>query len=365
MALVGCTTTSQITQEEEKVVLTNIINRVNLVGEGIFNNSMNNVSITVKPIDAREFDRLIASSKYFGGEHLSVFASINKVKSKDLESSQNEYEMLTNKLLDEGLTFDDVLSIIEIVDEQLEASEEVYVYTDPNIQLKSKYGVSEYNPFGSDGRYLTVVELEIDNRSSEAQRVCEDEFIITSNTTSYTNISTNELLNDFSAGSLRYELLHKTLMKSCEIIPSNSSIITHLVFPSFYDQEDLTIHYRIGDSLTADNFRIENYVTTNQYYFSKINIEGDKYRGYRILGESTPSITRNYPSMGVDDFHFVRIGNSVDYIGFGDFLIHDDIDFQSVEILTVRYKDKESIEIVKTPITRQDIVNGSIRIVAE
>ena len=368
VVFVGCATTIQTTQSDqvegtEKVVLTNYIDEINITGAGTF--STGNFTITVKPIDARIFDDKITASNYLGGEHRSVLTTINEVKIEDSHSSQDEFELLTNMLIEEGLSFNDIRLITEIIDENLVAADETFVYTNPDIQFDNEYGITESNPFAIQGRYLTVVEIEAVNNSNEIQKVCEYEFVITSASSAYKNLPTKELLNGIPAGSIRYEMLHKLLMNGCEVIPANSSLITHLIYPSFYDKERLTIYYQGDDTMLDEEFRINRDRKRNQYFFSRVSVEGSNTRGYRFLDNDIQSSTSQSTSNDGNDFHFVKIGNSIKYVGFQDFLIHDDIDFQSFEIFTVRYMDSNNVEVLKTPVSRQDVDSGTINVEVE
>lgn len=377
ISLIGCVTTTQIAQPEqkvaEKIVLSNYINEIKILGDAIFYDQERNLSITVKPIDARIFDQEISSGNYYGGEHRSVLTTKNIVRSSDFESNQNEYVVLSDKLLDEGLSFADIRTITEIIDGKLDAPEDQFIFTNPDIQTDNVLGVHEANPFAIDGRYLTIVELNISNRSSIPQYLCEDNFLITSSNNPYSNIHSYRLLDDISASSLRYELLHKLLMKDCLTVPANSNLKTHLVYPSFYDKNEMVVHYINGEVALKQDFQIENVSSRNHYYFSKIKVTSPRNRGYRIvvdsssrgfriLDDSNLEVQSDTHSTNYTEYHFVKIGNSIAYVGFKDFFIHDEIDFQTVEIFTVKFQNNENVDIQKTPVTTQAIANGIISI---
>lgn len=360
VTLIGCATTMQTTQtnqEVDRVILTNYIFETRIIGEGTFNDQEKNISVTVKPKDARKFDQVISSGNYYGGEHKSVLINKNAT-----QSSLNKYELLIEKLLDEGLSFEDIRTIIIIIDENLDASDDLYVYTDPDIHINNIYEVNESNPFAADGRYLTTVELEISNNSSEPQLFCEDNILITSNSNSYSNVPTDNFLNSIPTNSLRYELLHKFLMKDCKTVPANTTINTHLIYPSFYDKSEIIVHYINDETVLQEEFQIDRVWSTFKYNFSKLKIEGGRNRGYRIISGNDTYTQNNIPSAKADGYHFVKFGNSIEYVGFQEFYIHEEINFEAVEIITVRFKNDKDAEILKTPLTNQAINNGSISI---
>lgn len=361
--VVSCAPTIQTLETERtKIVLTNLIDEVKIIGEGNFVDRSKNVTISARPIDVRQFDRELSLNNYFGGEHKSVLASINEVKIEDRESFSEEYELLVSKLLDEGLSSRDIRSITEIVIGDKEANDQLYVYSDPNIYLTSYYQINETNPFAVGGRYLTLLELKMVNNSDEIQKVCENEFVFTSNDFSYSSIPASEILSNIPSSSVRYELLHKLLIKECEVLPENSTVTAYLVFPSFYDKEELSLHYINDNQTLKEGFTIQRNRVVNQYPFTKIRVAGIRTRGYRIITGSEPAnLAENTASSG-RSYHFIKMGNSINYVGYKEFLIHDDIDLETVEIFNVRYKDSENIEILKSPISRQNISDGLIEV---
>ena len=356
ITLLSCTTTNQITEsKEDKVVVSNIINEINILGESVINDAPNKISISIKPIDARLFDNTSDLSNYIGGQHRSVVSIIDSVNLEAVDAAGNEFEELSNILGREGISYNDILSISEIIDTDRDAIGQAFIFSDTAIRINSENRVNANNPFSREGRYQAIVELDIQNKSDQPRTVCEDQLAITGGTTSYTNIPTSELLEDFSAGSVQYELLHSTLLNDCKMVPANANIITHLVYPSLYKHDNLVARWDTGNSTIEREFEIERNVITNRYLFSKVEVSGENSRGYRILGNTT---TVNYsPSK---NFHFIKIGNSLNYVGFEDFYIHDEIDLHSVELFTVRQNRDESIEILRTPITRENIRDGVI-----
>lgn len=361
--VVSCAPTIQsIETERTKIVLTNLIDEVNIVGVGNFVDRSKNVTISARPIDVRQFDRELSVNHYFGGEHKSVLASIDEVRIEDRDSFSEEYGLLVSKLLDEGLSSRDIRSITDIVNEDKKVTDQLYVYSDPNIYMTSYYQINESNPFAIDGRYLTVLEIVMVNNSDEIKKVCEDEFVFTSNDFSYSSIPANEMLSNIPSGSVRYELLHKLLIKECEILPENSTVTAYLVFPSFYDKEDLSLHYIKDNQTLKEDFTIQRSRVNNQYAFTKIRVAGHRASGYRIItGSESANLAENTASSG-RSYHFIKMGNLINYVGHEEFLIHDDIDLEIVEIFTVRYMDNENVEILKSPITRQEILNGLIEV---
>lgn len=360
LTLLSCSTTNQVAEiqtNDDKVVVSNIINEITIQNESVINDDSNEISISLKPIDTRKFDYSSIFGNYIGGEHRSVASSVNRVSTETVNSLGNEFDELLGILDREGISYSDIRAILEIIETESDARGGSFIFTDPEIQVESDYAINENNPFSRDGRYQTIVELDIQNKSDRLKRVCEDQFIITSDATSYSNIPTDELLEDYSAGSTQYERLHTVLLNGCKIIPANSNIITHLVYPSFYENDKLVVRWIKDDATFESELDIEKNVMTNRYYFSKVTVE-DSTPGYRVLGNST---TIDNSSAG-NSYHFIQMGTYLDYVGLEEFFIHDDIDLQSVQIFTIRKNRDETFEIGKTPITEENIRNGVVRV---
>ncbi|WP_340104893.1 hypothetical protein [Rhodohalobacter sp. 8-1] len=365
LTLLSCSTTNQVAESQvdeiqtndDKVVVSNIINEITIQNESVINDDSNEISISLKPIDTRKFDYSSIFGNYVGGEHRSVASSINRVSTETVNSLGNEFDELLGILDREGISYNDIRAILEIIETESDARGGSFIFTDPEIQIESDYAINENNPFSRDGRYQTIVELDIQNKSNRLKRVCEDQFIITSGATSYSNIPTNELLEDYSAGSTQYERLHTVLLNGCKIIPANSNIITHLVYPSFYENDKLVVRWIKDDSIFESELDIEKNVMTNRYYFSKVKVE-DSTPGYRVLRNSATIDN----SSAENSYHFIQLGTYLDYVGSEEFFIHDDIDLLSVQIFTIRKNRDETFEIGKTPITEENIRNGVIKV---
>lgn len=166
---ISCVPTNKITEvEQTKVLLTNLVDEVNITGEGTFVDESNNLTITVKPFDVRQFDWELYQND--GGEHKSVLASLNEVKHKEVEKFSKDHEILVSKLIDEGISPPNIRSITEIVFGDEQNFNNPFIYSDPNIYVTSNIKVNELNPFAVDGRYLTVVEVKMENNSNEIKK---------------------------------------------------------------------------------------------------------------------------------------------------------------------------------------------------
>lgn len=351
---ISCVPTNKITEvEQTKVLLTNLVDEVNITGEGTFVDESNNLTITVKPFDVRQFDWELYQND--GGEHKSVLASLNEVKHEEVEKFSKDREILVSKLIDEGISPPNIRSITEIVFGDEQNFNNPFIYSDPNIYVTSNIKVNELNPFAVDGRYLTVVEVKMENNSNEIKKICSNEFLITTNDFSYSNISANDLLKNHPLGTKRHEILHKLLIKECEILPKNTTITAYLVFPSFYDKETISFHYLKVNQSFKEDFTIQRRRVNNQYIFSEIRVAGTRTsgKGYRIITDSEPTISERA-------YHFIKIKDSINFVGNEGFLIHEDIDLNTVQVFTVKYKPNEYIDIFKSNITKQEIKNGLI-----
>ncbi|HBQ58514.1 MAG TPA: hypothetical protein DD671_02530, partial [Balneolaceae bacterium] len=272
VSLSGCYSAQQTAndKEDKSKVVTNIISETKIIGEIEFEDESKGLTILVKPVDARKFGKELQSGNYRDGRHKTVFSSVDKADNDD--SSDINFDLLINKLLDEGLSINQAQLIIEAIQDEVQANESLFVYGDTEIYFSNDYMANESNPFTLDGRYLSVIEFEIVNSSDETTKICNNDFVLNSENVSYKSIPTKELLSSIPSTTIQYELLHKLLMGECEIIPPNSTITTHLVYPSFYSEEEVTVHYSSQETSLEDQFVIEHNVVRNEYSFSTIKV---------------------------------------------------------------------------------------------
>lgn len=361
--MLGCIPTD-VLKKADQVVVTNSILETKIIGDGILDDTINNISITVKPIDTRLFDHSINSNSVYDGSHKSIISTVNGVNYVERDTSKiARIDNLKSKLVDEGLSNREINTVISSIFDDKGPIKNLFVYTDPNIYLDDTYGASNSNPFTMDKRYLTVVEVLVENKSNTFNTVCEEDIFITGNSILYNNIPTKDLLLRIPTGTVYHEVLYTLLMNNCETIPANSIIKKHLVFPYFYDNEELTIHYKVGNTLIEKNLNIENKRVKNLYMFSNMTLSITNKKGYRITTRSSSS-SRNYNSQSsTRRYHFVRVNGEVKFLGNEDFFIHDDIDLSSAEVLSVKYLLSGEVEIYRKPITKEDISEGSVIVV--
>jgi hypothetical protein len=351
-------------KKADQIIVTNSIIETKITGEGIINDPFKDFSISVKPIDTRAFDRTSNLDSFASGSHKAIISSVDKLVLIDDSKKIAKVNQLRSRLLEEGLSNSEINTITAAVFDKSEATNNLFVYTNPNIYLNDRYKVSDSNPFAFGNRYLTVVELSIKNNSNNFNTVCEDELFITSNNTLYNNIPTSELLQSIPIGSPRYEALYTLLLKNCEIIPANSTITTHLVFPFFYNNEKLTIHYKVGDDFIQKEFNVENRLISNEYIFSKMKVITVNKQGFRVVSGSGWAIDKGSNETGNIRYHFLKINDSVSFIDFENFFIHDEADLSAIEIITVR-KLNNDVEIYRTPISKAAILRGSVSVIEE
>ncbi|WP_103665884.1 hypothetical protein [Gracilimonas amylolytica] len=325
----------------KEVLVTNSFVMAQIKGVSEFTDSNKNLSITIRPLNTKDFDNTLA----YSGNLIYYSSNVYSIVKND--DGENQLRL---RLIDEGLTSSERGIVVETITEKKAAELNHYAYTNPNIWFGDAI-VNQSNPFAFSDRYLSVVELTIENNSTDFKAVCEDDFFITANNTLYENISTAELLSSHPPSSGRYELLHKLLLKGCKSIPGNTTIKTHLVFPNFYSTSRVKTHYHTDDTHIAKDLTIERKEINNDYLFSQLSVVFVTDSNYRATEES-----------GRGRYHFLRVNNSVTHVGYNNFYIHNDIDLASVELFTVIYKDGEVTDIYRVPITAGHMKQGVIEI---
>ncbi|MEX0988171.1 MAG: hypothetical protein WD052_11900 [Bacteroidales bacterium] len=357
--IAGCYSSGNVksdVKKAEQVVVTNIIDEIRVIGESTFKDTVDEVTITYTPVDTRLFERELISTRNFDGHHKSILSYTNQYEAND-DTTRDELSLLTKKLSEEGFSFRDIEFIREIISNESEAQGETYFYTDPNIYFSDIVGVNPINPFSFDGRYLTVVEVKMNNESDSYRRVCASELMITGDGEIYRHIPSKELIAGEQIGSIKYETLHKLLMNDCETIPENTQLTTYLVFPTFYSQDQLMFHYKNDNVSINNDVQIEKNRLRKDYLFTKANIEGSN-KGYRVLSEGRTEGTKTG-----DFYHFLKLGKSLRYVGFNDFLVHSEIDLSKIEIVSIEIGgEEEEISIKRTELTEEDLTDGDINI---
>jgi len=351
--IMGCVPSQNLItdlKKSDQVVVTNSILETNITGDATFMDVEKNMSVSFAPIDTRDFDNLISRYRS-NGSHLSITTRIEGISTADDSNKVAELDFLRSKLVEEELTIEEINVLINTIYEGTDPIENLFGYTSSDIYVNNDFEANNTNPFTHDDRYMTVVRLKIDNKSNTERTICDNEFRVISINTIYHPYLTNEILGLYPTGSIKHEALHTLLLKGCESIPVNSTIITHLVFPFFYNNSTLTIQYgqRTRD-LVIDSDR-----TRKEYIFTRFKtiseVSDPNYIDYRVTTESSNSRKSRY--------HFLKINNSITYVGFENFFLHNDMDLNPTEIFTVK-NSRNAVQVIRTPIKAEDFENGEI-----
>ena len=87
-------------------------------------------------------------------------------------------------------------------------------------------------------------------------------------------------------------------------------------------------------------------------------------QGFRVVSGSGWAIDKGSNETGNIRYHFLKINDSVSFIDFENFFIHDESDLSAIEIITVR-KLNNDVEIYRTPISKAAILKGSVSVIEE
>lgn len=366
----SCVPTDHLSElkEADQVVVKNLIVQTYVKGEGAVIKTKNDLSITVKPIDTREFDNALNTLKLSDGRHISIVSSVEGM-SLDKDSSNFEdstrialKQNLKSKLINEQFSVNEINKIMGSIFEETETEKNLFVYTNPKIYVNNYNRLNKNNPFVEDDRYLSVVELRISNNSKDYNSVCEEDLFIKSDQNIYKNIPTYDLLQRIPTGSIRHEFLYSMLLKNCEIIPANSKVKTYLIFPFIYKNEKLKIYYMSRDSLIHEDLNIMTKKELNEYTFSNMNIKNVNKSGYEVPTSTRPDRSTKSHSYSTTRNHFLKVNDSIKHIGFEDFFIHNDINLNFIEVVSILIENDEKVEIYRTPLSKENISSGSIKI---
>ncbi|MBO6793236.1 MAG: hypothetical protein JJ895_04960 [Balneolaceae bacterium] len=340
----------------DKVLVTNTILKTKVLGEVSFIDNEKNMTIEVKPIDTRLFDDKINRYKN-DGSHNSIITRVEGVSTANDSSKVSALETLQSKLLDEGLTQIEINTILNTIYEDIPPVEGLFGYKNPDIYVSSDYKAKDSNPFTLDDRYLTVTEITIENNSDKVQTFCEGDLLITSDNTVYKSLPSMDLINRHQSGSIYYEALFSLLVKDCELIPSGSKIVSHLVYPHFYQNPKLKVFYLKGSNQSSKELTIESENSFNEYFFTRLYVASKIADGFDtiVVSSSEYGAQRNR-------YHFLRINNSISFVEFEDFYLHNDMSLDSVEIITIKSR-RNRFEIIRTPITQEDLEIGDVVVV--
>lgn len=310
---VGCTPTINV----QKTILIDYEN-TKFTPQEIAKTIKGNITINLRPIDATEINEDTYRQSVMGGnyekERKQVFVTyFSKMEGKDLNrTDRNRFEGL-KKAFDflEGRQSTGEISeeIVFNMKANLIGSDNTALYDGTEVENFSfttgKYP-DTYNPYYLNGKYLSVIEVELENKGEKVEKFNMDNIQIISGSEQLYPFKIKFFEDNLEGDLEKIKNIHRLNMPEEVILAPNQKIKKYISFPALNSfNKELTVNHIDGNSVINFNYNVKKTPLSKTFIV-------DKYLFYPSNTASTLSAYfvlnldgKIYPIN--DDFFFVPV----------------------------------------------------------